>query len=308
MRNRRVGRRRTYLSRLLRKGLVLSAPIALMATVVLAVVTITGFVVEAGDNEIFVNWETASEIGNLGFYVSRSESETAGYTKLPLGTPSEQFIPSQDDFGIGALYEYVDTQVTPGVLYYYKVEDVPSSGGSETVGPLSAMIPLPGTNTPTMEPPTVTLTPTPDVDFWADPTQVAAGSCSTVFWQTQNVRAVYFDGAGVSGEGAQAFCPCVDEMHVLRVQYRDGRSEDFPVTIRVTGTCGSTTRVSPLATPPVRSTPTPPPAAPLVCSRNRQQGATAHGYATPYIHADGSTAAGLADWDSLGIDCPTERG
>jgi hypothetical protein len=249
-------------SHLLCRALALALSASLVAATVLAVVTITGFVVEPGESEIYVNWETASEIDNLGFYVWRSQAETTGYAKLPLDSPPEQFIPSQDDFGVGALYEFVDVQVTPGIRYYYKVEDVPSSGGSTIVGPLSAMIPLPTTATLTPSPtPSPTPlpdgpTPTPDVSFWADPAQVSAGSCSTVLWRTQNVQAVYFDGAGVPGEGARAFCPCAEEMHVLRVQYRDGRAEDFTVTIRVTGVCGPATGSSPLATPRLPATPT----------------------------------------------------
>ena len=237
--------------------LALVVPVSLVATAALAVVTITGFVVEAGEGEIYVNWETASEIGNLGFYVWRSQSEGSEYAKVPLDAPEEQFIPSED-FGVGALYDFVDVQVTPGIRYYYKVEDVPASGGSAMVGPLSAMIPLPTAATFTLTPTPLPagLTPAPDVSFWADPAQVSAGSCTTVLWRAQNVQAVYFDGSGVPGEGARAFCPCADEMHVLRVQYRDGRSDDFPVTIRVTGICGPGTALSPLATPRLPATPT----------------------------------------------------
>ena len=152
------GRERLPFGRL---WLLLALPALIPAMVVLAAVTITGFVVEAGEATIFVNWETASEIGNLGFYVLRSQSESGAYERLPLGTPAAQFVPS-DDFGVGAFYEFIDVQVTPGILYYYKVQDIPASGGGETVGPVSAMIALPATSTP-IPPivPTSTATPTP---------------------------------------------------------------------------------------------------------------------------------------------------
>ena len=124
----------------------------LSTRVALSAVTIGGFTVEAGEQEIFVNWETASEVGNLGFYVWRSESPDTGYVKLPLDAPSEQFIPS-DDFGVGAFYEFVDTEITPGVLYYYKVQDIPADGSpGEMVGPESAGIGL-TTPDPTTPPP-----------------------------------------------------------------------------------------------------------------------------------------------------------
>mgnify|MGYP000894384832 FL=1 len=247
--------KRTTPERLTARGLLCA--VLLAATVVtgaVASVSITGFLVEAGDDEIFVNWETASEIDNLGFYVWRSQSETTGYVKVPLDAPSEQFIPSTDEFGVGALYEFVDVQVSPGIRYYYKVQDVPASGGSTMVGPESAMIPLPATVPPSATPTTAAPTPAPIVRFWADPAQVVAGSCATVLWQTDNVQEVYFDGEAVTGEGARAFCPCAAETHILRVRFRDGRWQDFTVTIDVTGTCGSGAGESPLVTPAVTPT------------------------------------------------------
>jgi hypothetical protein len=216
-------------------------------------VTITGFSVEAGSDAIFVRWETASEIGNLGFYVLRSQSAEGTYERLPLDAPSEQFIPSEDDFGVGASYEFTDSQATPGIRYYYKVQDLPASGGGTTVGPESAMIPLPVMPSPTTVPPTPvppTATSTASVAFWADPETVVAGNCTTLRWQVDQVRAVYLDDTPVTGQGAQVTCPCEPETHVLRVLYRDGRYEEFPLTIGVTGSCSGTgTGTSALPTP-----------------------------------------------------------
>ena len=67
------------------RGLWLALLAALVPVVVLAAVTITGFVVDAGEQEILVDWETASELGNLGFYVLRSETEATGYVETPAG-------------------------------------------------------------------------------------------------------------------------------------------------------------------------------------------------------------------------------
>lgn len=234
--------------------------LVLGTSAVLAAVTIAGFSVEAGEHEIYVYWETGSELGNLGFYVWRSENIDGPYEKLPLGQPQDQFIPS-DDFGAGAFYEFVDVQVTPGILYYYKVQDIPSDGSvGELVGPESAGINVapPDTSTPTATPsptPMGTLVGQPTappeafVLFWADPTELNAGECSTVQWQTNHVRAVYLDGAGVSGLGARTFCPCYDETHTLYVTYLDGQSELFSVTLDVTGTCPGNppTLISPIS-------------------------------------------------------------
>jgi len=255
MTGRCINRRSVIPGRFGASALISSMLAIIVVVAALAAVTITGFVVEAGDDEIYVNWETASEIDNLGFYVWRSQAATTGYVKVPLDLPSEQFIPSTDEFGVGALYEFVDVQVTPGIRYYYKVQDVPASGGSTMVGPESAMIPLPATATPSATPTLVKPTPMSDVRFWTDPTQVVAGKCATVLWQTDNVQEVYFDGEAVTGEGARAFCPCVAETHVLRVRFRDGRWQDFAVTIGVTGTCAA--GASPLAAPTFSPSPEP---------------------------------------------------
>jgi len=117
------------------------------------------------------------------------------------------------------------------------------------------MIPFPATATPSATPTLVKPTPMSDVRFWTDPTQVVAGKCATVLWQTDNVQEVYFDGEAVTGEGARAFCPCVAETHVLRVRFRDGRWQDYTVTIGVTGTCAA--GASPLATPTFSPSPEP---------------------------------------------------
>lgn len=256
MTGRCINRCSVILGRFGASALISSMLAIIVVVVALAAVFILEFVVEAGDDEMYVNWETASEIDNLGFYVWRSQSETTGYVKVPLDLPSKkQFIPSTDELGAGALYEFVDVQVTPGIRYYYKVQDVPASGGSTMVGPESAMIPFPATATPSATPTLVKPTPMSDVRFWTDPAQVVAGKCATVLWQTDNVQEVYFDGEAVTGEGARAFCPCVAETHVLRVRFRDGRWQDYTVTIGVTGTCAA--GASPLATPTFSPSPEP---------------------------------------------------
>ena len=102
----------------------------IFAPSVLANVTITDFYAVAEVDAITVYWETASETNNLGFYLWRSLDENEGYQII------SGFIPSQDE-GAGALYEYEDTDVTPGTIYYYALQDVPDDGSSgDFTGPL----------------------------------------------------------------------------------------------------------------------------------------------------------------------------
>jgi hypothetical protein len=97
-------------------------------------VTITSFTAEASPHSITVRWESASEINNLGFHLWRSLEPDDDYANI------SGFIPSLDE-GIGASYEYEDIDVTSGVTYYYKLQDLPSDGSfSNVAGPISATI------------------------------------------------------------------------------------------------------------------------------------------------------------------------
>ena len=99
-------------------------------------VVLTSFTAEAGAHTVKVNWETASEVHNLGFYIWRSLEEMQNYTNI------SGFIPSQDE-GAGAFYAYEDTDVTPGLTYYYRLLDVPDDGSfGEFTSAVTATVPL----------------------------------------------------------------------------------------------------------------------------------------------------------------------
>ena len=239
------------------KALLLALFTALMAvSLVWAAVTLTGFDGEAStecseDVEVCITlkWETASETNNLGFRLWRSLTESGGYLDI------SGFIATLDD--AGAFYEHEDADVTPGITYYYKLQDLPADGNQNSyTDAISVIIPSPSTpvatptltptaslnDTPTTTPtPSPTSTPNPNVRFWADKTDLTAGECATLYWQTNNVLAVFFDNLGVSGDGERVFCPCEPESHTLRVRYLNGTTEDFVITLNVTGQCEVTT-------------------------------------------------------------------
>ncbi len=245
-----------------------------------AAVTVAGFVLELGDGEVFLFWETASETDNLGFYMSRRQGPTGDYTRI------SGFIGSRDD-GAGAFYDYADDTVVPGVTYYYRLEDVPADGsagefffpdppsvtvpGGDDATPTPTPTPTPGpTATPSPvapTPPTATPTPSatpapgdptpaPSVRFWAEEPDLTAGHCTTVRWEAHGVQSLHLNGVGVTGVGAMTYCPCETERHVLSVTYADGSTEDFTVTLNVTGQCTDEQRAA-TATPTATSTATP---------------------------------------------------
>ncbi len=87
-------------------------------------------------------------------------------------------------------HEFVDVRVAPGIRYY-KVQDVPASGGSTMVGPGRPSIPL-GNNALGDSYVGRSLRPCPMCG--SGQTQRRSSQANaTVLWQTDNVQ-VYFDG------------------------------------------------------------------------------------------------------------------
>lgn len=98
-------------------------------------------------------------------------------------------------------------------------------------------IQVPDPNPPAPPPPP----PTQDINpnLRADNNYIAAGQCTTIRWDVDNVSAVYFiDGGsqqGVAGHDARNVCPGGSTTYTLRVVDRNGASHDFSITINVTG-------------------------------------------------------------------------
>ena len=81
---------------------------------------------------IHVEWETVTEIDNLGFNLYRSDVPDGPYVKL-----NSELIPSQAPGSpIGAVYVWLDTTVQIGRTYYYQLEDVDIYGNTTLHGPV----------------------------------------------------------------------------------------------------------------------------------------------------------------------------
>ncbi len=86
-----------------------------------------------------VTWETASEADTLGYNLWRGLTADAPSEQL-----NEELIPAQAPGGGGALYEWLDGNVTNGETYYYWLDSMDVNGSVQRYGPVSA----------TMQPPT----------------------------------------------------------------------------------------------------------------------------------------------------------
>ncbi len=86
---------------------------------------------------IELNWETASEVNNLGFNLYRATSVDGERTKI-----NAELIPTKIPPGspFGALYNYEDRNVARDQIYYYWLEVVDINGQSELHGPVEAQV------------------------------------------------------------------------------------------------------------------------------------------------------------------------
>ncbi|MFC2025882.1 hypothetical protein ACFLUC_01675 [Chloroflexota bacterium] len=128
---------------------------------------------------------------------------------------------------------------------------IPSIVISTTLG--SPTVPVATVETP---PPTATLvdtpgatgTPTPIIQFWAEPSTVDAGECTAIRWHVENVKTVIFGGTEQSFDGSYKDCLCSNQTYTLTIMHFDSRQEQRKVDITVNGTCETPT--PPDNTPP----------------------------------------------------------
>ena len=103
-------------------------------------VTLADFsAVQQGDC-VLLTWETVSELNNRGFNLYRGASDAGPDRQL-----NETLIPSQSQGSPGGfIYTWEDcADLTPGVTYFYWVEDVDIHGATTLHGPVSATYQIP---------------------------------------------------------------------------------------------------------------------------------------------------------------------
>lgn len=72
------------------------------------------------------------------------------------------------------------------------------------------------------------------IGFWADRTQIWRGECVNLYWDTNNVQSVYYNGRGVSGiNQTRLECPATSTVYNLVVNTRDGRQINRQIYVEV---------------------------------------------------------------------------
>lgn len=113
---------------------------------VYAAVTLVRFeVVYVTHTSIVLEWETATEYNNLGFFVLRSDTEGGTYEQIG------DFIPAEGTAVSGYIYQFTDDLVLDEQIYFYKLEAIDLNSVSEFFGPVSngLLTTATQTNTPT---------------------------------------------------------------------------------------------------------------------------------------------------------------
>jgi hypothetical protein len=101
---------------------------------------------------------------------------------------------------------------------------------------------LSGTGTPTPYIQPATPTPTEHVentsmDFGADPTEMDAGSCTTLYWTTEGYATLTLNSQSVSASGTKEECLCETASYTLTGTTGGGVVENGQVTVTVNGSC-----------------------------------------------------------------------
>ncbi|MBI5034138.1 MAG: hypothetical protein HZB51_26760 [Chloroflexi bacterium] len=131
--------------------------LAIFPVNVSASVGISGLAAKWQGTQVTISWRTGNELTYVGFNVLRSSSQNGNYVKV-----NSTMIRAQN-FGnpVGLPYSWIDSSVTSGQTYYYKLQTVDASNRTQDDnGPVSAVPSAAPTSTATKVSPTSTRTPT----------------------------------------------------------------------------------------------------------------------------------------------------
>lgn len=197
-----------------------------------AAVTLVYFRATGVSYGVFLEWETASELDNLGFFVNRSLSQGSGYTRI------SGFIPASGNPLLGGYYQYNDTSVSNGTTYWYKLESIDVHSVAEfSEPPVSAIAGTGITATPTSTGPasgqqTITATATATARTRTPTATSSSGGRSRT--PTPAINNPYPSAPTVSGFGQQAQQPATTQ-GVNQVQPASGILTET-LAMPVTGT------------------------------------------------------------------------
>ncbi|KAA3656069.1 MAG: T9SS C-terminal target domain-containing protein, partial [Calditrichaeota bacterium] len=102
---------------------------------VLVPVELTTFAAYSGAEGVVLEWSTATETENLGFFIYRSDTEDGEYVRI-----SDDMIDGAGSAADEHSYSFVDVDVVAGNTYFYQLADVNYNGELTFHGPISAEV------------------------------------------------------------------------------------------------------------------------------------------------------------------------
>ncbi len=128
----------------------------------LAAVTLIDFTVTYEENQVKLNWNTATEPDNALFFIERRDAESGNFTRISIFNPENNtesnFILPKGDSVSGGSYTVYDKHLINGVVYSYRLVAVDLNNNLEYITPTSVYNP-PHTSTPTATVKRTTSTP-----------------------------------------------------------------------------------------------------------------------------------------------------
>lgn len=89
---------------------------------IVTAIELASFSAERKAGVVILTWETGSEVNNEGFNIYRAESLSGPFTRI-----NPTLIPAEGSVS-GVRYRFTDTGIKDGVTYYYRLEDINTSG------------------------------------------------------------------------------------------------------------------------------------------------------------------------------------
>lgn len=86
------------------------------------------------DEQVKLSWKTQSEVNVMGYHILRSETEGGTYQSI-----TDQMIPSQGNGSTATDYEFIDQNLEPGQLPWYKIEVLSSDQSRQIIGPIQTV-------------------------------------------------------------------------------------------------------------------------------------------------------------------------
>jgi hypothetical protein len=97
-------------------------------------VKLAAFTARGLDSSVRVEWQTTSELDNLGFHLYRAPSAAGPWQRLNAG-----LIPGLGSSPEGKSYSFLDTNLKNGTSYFYRLEDLDRVGRVTAHGPVAAI-------------------------------------------------------------------------------------------------------------------------------------------------------------------------